>query len=662
MFGAPPPTVDEEDAGGLSMRLTEMAADLAVGVGEQLSLRRLRDAFGLDEASVDLLLVALAPDVDARFERLLGYAQDDVTKVRPTIGCAMELARLLPIDVGARARLEPGSSLVGGGLLLVEADARPFLSRTLRVADDVVAFLLGDDAPRRWLRAVLVAPAPGGASTDADDAAGLARLVASGPVHVRVRAGASALGLAAAAAGAAGTSIVGLDLAAVARLDRTAAPTATSVAPGVDRSGAPSAGPSPNAPSVQLVDAALRHARLQGAWLVAGPSDAIDAAIVRRIVDSGCSVVLHGRGAIDGTTVSQPLVELTLVGPAPQEHGDRLAGLLGSDGPDGLDAARFAAPLALDAEQMARVVLVARRIAAASARPMVLDDLRHGVRLQQPAADGGLVRVVQPEATWADLIVTDGLAERLKRLSARARQRHQVLGSWGLRAGNRGQGVSALFAGPPGTGKTLSAEVVAGDLGLDLHVVDLSAVVDKYIGETEKNLSRVFDRAEAAACVLLFDEADALFGKRSEVRDARDRYANLEVAYLLQRLEAFDGVVLLASNLSGNLDEAFSRRLDDVINFPAPAFDERARLWQLVIGAGMPLDDDVDVQQLAGFELNGGAIRSAATSAAYLAAAASPPVCTEDLMRGVIAEYRKQGRLCTRDEFGDWFDLVESHD
>jgi SpoVK/Ycf46/Vps4 family AAA+-type ATPase len=217
--------------------------------------------------------------------------------------------------------------------------------------------------------------------------------------------------------------------------------------------------------------------------------------------------------------------------------------------------------------------------------------------------------------------------------------------------------VAALFAGESGTGKTLAAEVVAGELGLDLYVVELSALVDKYVGETEKNLERLFAEADRVDAVILFDEADAVFGKRSETKDAHDRYANMESAYLLQRLESFNGVALLTTNLRANIDDAFTRRFDVIVDFPFPDAALRKALWQRCLAGPVPVDADVAdgsaLDPVADrFELAGGAIRAAATTAAYLAAAAGRPVSGEDLLTGARREYRKMGRLSEEDLVG----------
>jgi SpoVK/Ycf46/Vps4 family AAA+-type ATPase len=252
------------------------------------------------------------------------------------------------------------------------------------------------------------------------------------------------------------------------------------------------------------------------------------------------------------------------------------------------------------------------------------------------------------------------MVEQLRELTGRARHRDLVLDEWAMaRTSLKGRGVTALFAGDSGTGKTMSAEVIAGSLGLDLYVIDLSTIVDKYIGETEKNLDRVFTEADRVNGVLLFDEADAVFGKRSEVKDARDRYANVEVAYLLQRMEQFDGMAILTTNLRANVDEAFLRRLDAIVDFPLPESDDRRRLWERNLPASVPTADDIDVDFLARrFALSGGNIRNVAVGAAFLAAEAGRPLGMEDLVRETAREYRKLGRMCVEAEFGPWFALV----
>lgn len=203
-----------------------------------------------------------------------------------------------------------------------------------------------------------------------------------------------------------------------------------------------------------------------------------------------------------------------------------------------------------------------------------------------------------------------------------------------------------LFSGPPGVGKTMAAEVFANELGLDLYKIDLSQIVSKYIGETEKNLNRVFDEARASNAILFFDEADALFGKRSEVRDSHDRYANIEIAYLLQKMDEYEGLSVLATNLKQNLDEAFARRLSFIIDFPFPDEESRLRIWQSMWPADVPLGDDIDLSYVARtFRLSGGSIKNVAVAAAFLAAARGTTVQTMDLVRATRREFQKMGKM-----------------
>jgi SpoVK/Ycf46/Vps4 family AAA+-type ATPase len=236
-----------------------------------------------------------------------------------------------------------------------------------------------------------------------------------------------------------------------------------------------------------------------------------------------------------------------------------------------------------------------------------------------------------------------------------ARYRSFLLEEWGFAAKlPYGRGVSAILVGPPGTGKTMVAQLLARELGYDLYRIDLSQVVNKYIGETEKNLARIFSAAETANAVLFFDEADALFGKRSDVRDAHDRYANIEIAYLLQRMEQYDGVAILATNLRQNVDNAFLRRLHFIIEFPMPDEAHRARMWQEFLPPEAPVDT-IDFEFLAReFRLSGGNIRNIVVSAAYLAAANGGRIGMSHLMRAAWREHQKIGRVFAPNDAGDY--------
>jgi hypothetical protein len=266
----------------------------------------------------------------------------------------------------------------------------------------------------------------------------------------------------------------------------------------------------------------------------------------------------------------------------------------------------------------------------------------------------GLAHRIQTKANWTDLILPDLQTDALRQIAAQVRQRSIVYGCWGFADRyTRGLGVTALFAGASGTGKTLAAEVIAADLDLDLYQIDLAGVVSKYIGETEKNLRRIFDAAEDSGAVLLFDEADALFGKRSDVRDSHDRYANLEVSYLLQRMESYRGLAILTTNMKQALDSAFLRRIRFIVQFPFPGAAERRRIWERVFPKQAPAGT-LDYARLAQLNVAGGLIRNIAMHAAFLAADQGSRIGMNHILNAARVEYAKLDRPLTPAETGGW--------
>lgn len=275
-------------------------------------------------------------------------------------------------------------------------------------------------------------------------------------------------------------------------------------------------------------------------------------------------------------------------------------------------------------------------------------------RLQARPRLDELAQRIEPAADWEDLVLPEVQGQILREITAHVRQRATVYEEWGFGAkGMRGLGISALFAGASGTGKTLAAEVLAHELRLDLYRIDLSSVVSKYIGETEKNLRRVFDAAEEGGVILLFDEADALFGKRSEVKDSRDRYANIEVSYLLQRMECYPGLAVLTTNLKSALDTAFLRRIRFVVQFPFPDAAQRTEIWRRIFPLSTPTEG-LDATRLAQLNVAGGNIRNIALNAAFLAADAGEPVRMAHLLRAACSEYAKLEKPLTGVEISDW--------
>ena len=282
----------------------------------------------------------------------------------------------------------------------------------------------------------------------------------------------------------------------------------------------------------------------------------------------------------------------------------------------------------------------------------------HAVRAANSHPGAGrmdeLAQHIEPLATWADLVLPEAQRGTLREIAVHVRQMRVVYGDWGFAGkSTRGLGISALFSGASGTGKTMAAEVLANELALDLYRIDLSAVVSKYIGETEKNLRRLFDAAEETGAILLFDEADALFGKRSEVKDSHDRYANIEVSYLLQRMEAYRGLAILTTNFRAALDPAFLRRIRFIVNFPFPDASQRAEIWQGVFPSQTPVAG-IDWARLTQLNVAGGNIRNIAMNAAFLAADAGEPVGMPHLLAAARGEYAKLEKPMSDAEFRNW--------
>jgi hypothetical protein len=627
------PPDPREDA---ALEQLEAEVDAAELRGVDVRLRRLQRTFELDALDVELLLVALAPDLHPRYERLYGYLHDDVSRRRASTGIALELAAA-GIDLRAsgiaRARLGAGAALVRSGLLLVEDPDRPFLTRSLRVPDRVAAFLLGDDTPDAALAPLLAGPV----RLAFGDVELLGRAIGAGIplIYVRQPPGASARALAHAAFRRLRRPVLDLEAARLVDLSEV-------------RSIARLAG---------------REARLLRAGLHIGPVDTLaerDRSAVRVLAEDAGPVILSGAAGWDPAWSHEPPLVVEAGVAAGHERTSLWATALGDALPVD-DAGSVTEAFRLDAEQIERAAGAARRRAAAGGRAVRADDLVVGARAQNAAGLERSARRIEPAAGWDDLVLPRSIETQLHERTARSRHRDTVLGEWGMgHRTARGTGISALFAGDSGTGKTFSAEVIAADLGFDLYVIDLSTVVDKYIGETEKNLDRIFTEADRVNGVLLFDEADALFGKRSEVKDARDRYANVEVAYLLQRMERFDGLAILTTNLRANVDEAFTRRLDAIIDFPVPEEGDRLRLWERNLPPDVPRDADLDLPFLARrFRVSGGSIRNICVSAAYFAAAGPRSIGMADLIRATDREYRKLGRLRVEAEFGRYFELLD---
>jgi hypothetical protein len=588
-------------------------------------------SFGLDDTDLDVLLMCLAPEVNSRYLRLFAYLQDDFAAQHLTPALALRFLAERRVDrIALLARFAPGSPLFRHRLLERGDEALPLPARPIRVAPRVARWLLHreafdiDLAP--WARIERPADAARPAVAAAVDAVIALCPEGQPPPLLRV------------VAQSRRDAIVAAEhLAAVRRAPLLVA----------DLGAASRLGVTP--PQIAL--ALSREARMQRAVLLVLDPPGRDehgvdplGPLLVALADAPNPVLLHGADA----PLDTPAGRVLPVALPPLTLEERLAAWREAAGDTPVDAAALARRYRYSRGQIAQVFELARSEAMSRGLPHPeARDVLAAARDAFVPDLGPLAERIEARRGWDDLVVPADAKSLLLELIAQVDRREQVLESLGaarVRAGEKG--IKALFAGPPGTGKSLSAEVIAGELGYPLFRVDLASVVSKWVGETEKHLHRVFQSAEDAPCVLLFDEADALFGKRADVKGAQDRFANLEVSYLLQRLESYDGVAILTTNLKRNIDEAFLRRFTFVVDFPFPESAERLRIWQRVLPDRDALAADVRLDDVAGeFKLAGANIWNVAVAAACAAAAAPDRRITRAMLaHAVLREYQKLGR------------------
>jgi AAA+ superfamily predicted ATPase len=610
---------------------------------------------------IAVTMLALAPEIDLRYARLYAYLQDDVTRRRPTVNLALDV---LSSDIGTkfslRQRFSADAPLLRTGLLQLTSDPNQvsptLLDRYLSLDDEAVSFLLGEAAlDQRLSRFCQVLEAKEDAPLEDESLQGLVPLLLDALKYARPLQlyfwGVPGVGQRMAAeslARAVGAPLLVADF--------------TLAAASWDRYD-------------QQIEIVLRAAMLRAAVVLLTGIDALlrdDHS--ERLATFWKAVATHPGAVI--LSSAQPWLSLpgvpngVVVVPfsAPDFDARRTAWQTQLRDAEIPDDARTLDLLAnrfqLSQEQIASAVATAgNRMRWNAAKttiriPSVVDELLAAARAQAGHELRGLASKLVPVYTWTDIVLPPATRRQLEELCARVEQRQRVFDEWGFGAKlSYGKGVSALFTGPSGSGKTMAAEVLATALAVDLYRIELASVVSKYIGETEQRLERIFSAAERTNAILFFDEADALFGKRSEIHDAHDRYANIEVSYLLQRMEQYEGVAILATNLRGNLDDAFVRRLAFAVQFPFPDEAQRKEIWEKVWPSHELLAPDVDLSRLASqFRLSGGNIRNVALAAAFLAAPQGGRVTTQLLLRALQREYQKVGKNTSEEELRAGFD------
>jgi len=617
-------------------------AEASLAAGIELPFTRLEQALGLGELEARLVGALLAFELDSELARAVTALGDDPNRRRP------EVAHLVAIVGGVlddhteavHRALAPDSALRRHRVVVLGSGDQPHATRSVRLADRVVDHLRGhvrlDESLVGYARFVRPAPASevvlAAALREPLEralAAPRARVLVTGPDGVGK--GWTTIAL----LGRTWRTVIRADLAALL------------------------AEPDPHGERLaalfrELVlhdDAALV---LDGGEL----RDALEPSVASKLG----AALAQARAPVVITATQPPkwlaplapeLVTLAMPLPSYRERIELWRRSLADDriSTTNIELERVAGRYALGAGSIARAAQSAISTALVrdpQAPSLSLDDLSDAARQMFSSRLGTLAQRIPSSFTWDDLVLPEEPRQQLLEVARFARHRPHLLESWGFaRKLPYGRGLSVILAGPPGTGKTMVAQILARELGYDLYRIDLSQVVNKYIGETEKNLARIFDEAESSHAVLFFDEADALFAKRTDVRSSNDRYANLEVNYLLQRMETYDGVTVLATNLEQGLDPAFKRRVRFSVQFEMPEAAERERLWRSMFPPETPLDPSIDWRDLASaFELTGGYIKRAALRAALMATSdAGRPIRHADLVAAARQEYRDMGRI-----------------
>jgi len=612
-------------------------------------ISQLRSAFGLDSDGIDLLLLALAPEISAGYGKVFSYLHDNLNQAYLTVDLATRvLKRKRRARLALQRALLPSGSIVRNRLLLLQphGGVDTHSGQRLYLSPQVLQWLLGGGS---------VSEAGGGATlldtsrTPFVPRATQQRLTQlqgaiSSPVTIAIVGGTIGIreGVAMAVARVAGRPLVRIDL---------------------------ERGKEFLAQPRDL----LRDLMLDGAlpYLVNVPDTSDEPALRARMMALGTALatlpfplVVGGndrRAVATMLGAERPNVTVPV---GRSTHAERADAWVAAMAHRGWDAENKAAEIAERFTSVGGTTIervLERAEAEAGGEQPDLRTLWSAAREAARPEFSGLAQRVQPRYGWSDLILPDKVLGQLHHLQDYLAQQETVMHAWGGdKVRPRGYGIKALFSGSPGTGKTMCAEVIAGGLGLDLFKVDLSSVISRWVGETEKNLKDIFDAAEGGSSVILFDEADALFGSRGDVKQAQDRFANQEVSFLLQRLEVFEGCAILTTNLQENIDDAFLRRFGAVIEFPLPSPVERLKLWQRAIPDGAPRADDLDLDYLSEhFVLAGGSIVNAAINACVVAASESSSVGMRHIVFAVARELHKMGKQINRVRFGSFYDDVK---
>lgn len=616
--------------------------------GVLLRLKHLAQVCRLTTDDIDLLLVCLAPAIDRRYERVYAFLQDDVTRRQPTVYFALHLlGQSWQQRIALLQRLGDEAPLIRDSILIPYTESgasfAAFSNHLLRVDPRIVQYVQGIDSVPAQISSAVEMPTPTADNLEAlvlteEMRRALQRAYRNDsdmlPIfHFYGTYGSGRRSIATTLAYENGHKVLEVDLQILKQLAN-------------DPTGIPA----------KLFRLALREGLLRQAALLVTHWDSVlddnhapPVWLWKALLDYPFAIFLSGQKEWEphGTARQRPVARVHLPVPDFQARLDQWRRNVPAAAH--LNPAELAYKFKLTGGQIRDAVYTAFDLVTWRGDTVpTLQDLYAGSRAQSNRRLSNLAQKITPRYTWERLILPADRLQQLREISNQIKFAVRVFDEWNFADKVAyAHGVTALFAGQSGTGKTMAAEVIANDLGIELYKIDLSTVVSKYIGETEKNLSAIFDEATQSNAILFFDEADALFGKRSDVKDSHDRYANIEVGYLLQRMESYDGIAILATNLRQNLDEAFTRRLDFLIDFPFPEDEDRLKIWQVSLPPEAPLAKDVDLRWIAQrYRISGGNIRNAVLAAAFLAAAdEASAIHMRHIQLAIRREYQKMGKL-----------------
>ncbi len=638
-----------------------------------LPIAQIASCFQLTDFEFQALMVCLAPQVDPRYEKLYAYLQNDSTKRHPTIDLVFSLLDLsIEERISARDYFSPQAPMFKFRILeyLENGHAKniPLLSKHLKVNDRITGYLLGS----RFIDSDLSSVAELYYTQKGFDSLILPDLVKNKLVnfvqHYKDGSGENRQNILFSFYGSYG---VGKKEAATAFCREIGLPLLIIDVAIIQNL---------ELPLKQILELAFREGMLLPAALYFKNAEIIfddrdNSGVQREIFLKtlnensllsfiGSNKILEVKGRLSNHRFIEVEFPVSDYAKRLQIWQQNLNGRYSES--EKIDITELAGKFNFTNGQIRDAIATARNLALSRSPEngqINFYDLYEGCRAQSNQKLKILSQKIKPKYVWKDIVLPKDQMTQLYEITNYVKYKHLVYDDWGFdRKISLGRGLNVLFSGPSGTGKTMAAEIMANQLNLDMYKIDLSTVVSKYIGETEKNLNKIFKEAETSNAILFFDEADALFGKRSEVKDAHDRYANIEIGYLLQKMDEYEGTVILATNMRKNMDDAFVRRLHFTVEFPFPDENDRLRLWHKVFPNEIPLSDDIDLVFLARkFKISGGNIKNIAVAAAFYAADDGQIVNMSNLIHGVKREFQKMGKLCVKAEFDKYYDLLQNN-